>query len=634
MQSKTRVGFCDDIGGGTIHNCRFVNLTVTENMQAACKVKEQRRLSLCQTVIFVKCSTTSGVATFQFIYGQTKVERMRFVECHPNPTASSALIIANRTVSTRPNLPTWYTETADDNPVISNCWFEGAVDEGENEGDSVTDIWSTSNMFAIRWEGTANDRIRQTPDIVIDAEEGLDEEFCWMREKGCRTMSETINDRTSGKFKGHFPPRKLSLRILDLDLSSVDFSPHFNRTSRDLEIDLLFLTRRVGWSCGGRKNGIGQHCLDLRKQVHRMPHTGRRLCRTQRPSPGVPNSVVFRGGDLLPFRNFHFLWKCFSHPPSPTAQVQSCSVSVYARDLSHLSITSCRFENHTAAGRMGIVRLTGIYETNPAQATITECGKMGLGSNASSVEEVGGEGGEDSVMCGHPDRKCATLRHATTLCRATEGTENLISVIVGEGEHSEETITVGRMRIGVRGRWEKSETKLRSQDGTRLMTLGDGLLSRLLTIVLPSLSSSSPTISSSGTLSITSVSFMANENQPTLSTPIISIAAGSATLDSCDLPALLFSNKEAFITVASEGTLLFKSVNCDFNDASSDSLISSFGSVELVDYSLSNIDLASSLLRDSGDLSLRGCTFTSLLDSAHSEDSSHIVDATIGKDNL
>ncbi|KAK2946663.1 hypothetical protein BLNAU_18415 [Blattamonas nauphoetae] len=39
----------------------------------------------------------------------------------------------------------------------------------------------------------------------------------------------------------------------------------------------------------------------------------------------------------------------------------------------------------------------------------------------------------------------------------------------------------------------------------------------------------------------------------------------------------------------------------------------------------------SSLHRGSGDLSLGGCTFTCLLDPAHSEDSSHVVDVTIGE---
>ncbi|KAK2942315.1 hypothetical protein BLNAU_22780 [Blattamonas nauphoetae] len=86
----------------------------------------------------------------------------------------------------------------------------------------------------------------------------------------------------------------------------------------------------------------------------------------------------------------------------------------------------------------------------------------------------------------------------------------------------------------------------------------------------------------------------------------------SATLVSCDLRALLFSNNGAFRTVSLEGALLLKSLNCDFNDASSDSLVSSIGSVEFVDYSVSNTTPTSSVLRGSGDASLRGCTFTSL----------------------
>ncbi|KAK2940473.1 hypothetical protein BLNAU_24611 [Blattamonas nauphoetae] len=268
--------------------------------------------------------------------------------------------------------------------------------------------------------------------------------------------------------------------------------------------------------------------------------------------------------------------------------------------IARMSFQNCSFIN--CLGADAETAVIGIY----GEGAETKDG-IGFATLRVSKGEVGGEKeGEDSVMCGHPDRKCETLRHAATLCRATEGTEDMISVIVGEGEHSEETIAVGEMRIGVRGEdGKKSETKLRSQDGTRLMTLEMVFSLASLTFVLPSISSSSSTISSSGTLSITSVSFLANENQPTLSSPIILIAAGSATLDSCDLPALLFSNKEAFITVASEGTL------CPNHSAVTKMMLL--------------------LILYSGDLSLRGCTFTSLLDSAHSEDSSHVVDVTIGE---
>ncbi|KAK2943496.1 hypothetical protein BLNAU_21565 [Blattamonas nauphoetae] len=183
--------------------------------------------------------------------------------------------------------------------------------------------------------------------------------------------------------------------------------------------------------------------------------------------------------------------------------------------------------------------------------------KMDWVRNSSSVEGRGWRrGGFGDVWAS--DRKCLTLRHAATLCRATEGTEDMISVIVGEGN-------IQKRR------------------------------------------------SLSGTLSITSVSFFSNENQATLSSPIISIAAGSATLDSCDLHALLFSNKEASI------------------DVSSDSIVASSGSVELVDCSLSNIALTLSLLRGSGDLSLGGCTFTSLFRSVHTEDYSHVFDVTISE---
>ncbi|KAK2955577.1 hypothetical protein BLNAU_9435 [Blattamonas nauphoetae] len=895
MQSRTRVGFCvDDIGGGSIHNCRFVNLTVTENMQAGCKVEGANGdVSVSDCYFCEMFNYTSGVAAFQYVYGQTKVERLRFVECHANRANSyPALIIFGRTSTDRTNVPEWYAETPDDNPVVSDCWFEATDKETiadirmdvfpEMKQTSVTEIWSTSNPFSISWEGTAIDTIRQTPDIVIDDVEGLDEEFCWMREKGCRTMSETINDRTSGKFEGTFllasdshsdsgvvvgqrklvikPQSETKATISDegsslvlfsistgsLDLSTVDFSPHIESSlfvlSGDGELKVtdsvidgsslgeaelskpLFevkggrttltslillsmtssvglisatsgsdfslviskstfsaLTRRVGSGVvvEGRMGSTSSvsiseskftecHTLDEDYVEHNDP-----------ANPGAePNIVSTRGGSLAfvgPTVNAGTV-KISSSNFSDCSCANSSGASINVCHIARLSITSCRFENQFASGhrtqggavsgwdisdatvrvsffktchlsndskfahggaitfqgsqsqtdlcqfedcsasyaahaihiansdftnevtncvfdrcvgvgqgvihgssitttrflncsfigccdskadttivvgldgspphtleiskcyvipdfatnKKGVVRLTGSYETNPAQVIITECGflsasphllpstiqKDGIGFPTLRVSkgEVGGEKeGEDSVMCGHPDRKCLTLRHAATLCRATEGTEDMISVIVGEGEHSEETIAVGGMRIGVRGEdGKKSETKLRSQDGTRLMTLGDGLLS------LDSLHHRPP---------IDLVIIINHLEQWNALDHI----TGTATLDSCDLPALLFSNKEAFITVASEGTLLLKSLSCDQNDASSDSLVVSSGSVALVDCSLSNIALASSLLRESGDLSLSGCTFTCLLASTHSEDSSHVVDVTIGE---
>ncbi|KAK2941230.1 hypothetical protein BLNAU_23849 [Blattamonas nauphoetae] len=275
MQSLSRVGFCiQDLGGGTVHNCRFVNLTVTKEMQAGCKVEGANGdVSASDCYFSEMFNYTSGATSFQYIYGQTKVERMRFIECHPNLAAGgSALIVAARTNDIRPELPTWYAEIPNDNPVISDCWFEATEKASladlyvevfpEMKQTSVTEIWSTSNPFSISWEGTAINTIRQTPKIVIDEQAGVDEEFCWMRENGCRTMSETINDRTSGKFEGTFllvsdshsdsgvevGQRKLvmksqpetkatisdegssavlfSISTGSLDLSSVDFSPH------------------------------------------------------------------------------------------------------------------------------------------------------------------------------------------------------------------------------------------------------------------------------------------------------------------------------------------------------------------------------------------------------------------------
>ncbi|KAK2946576.1 hypothetical protein BLNAU_18489 [Blattamonas nauphoetae] len=859
MKVNTRAGFdISALGSGIVQGCRFDNLTVA-TMQSIGKFDGANGKALSLFSLFS--------------------EKWRFTE-------SSSLTVTNL--------------SPDDNPVVSDCWFE-ALDKDTVtdllvdafpglDHTSATNIWSASNPDSVLWGNTLAYSVRQTPDIVIDAVEGLDEEFCWMREKGCRTMSETINDRTSSKFEGTFllasdshsdsgvvvGQRKLvmkpqletkatisdegssavlfSISTGNLALSSVDFSPHIESSlfvlSGDGELKvtdsvidgsslgetelskplfkvkggtttltsliLLSMTSSVGliaatsgsdftlviskstFSALTRRVGSGVvvegrmgsastvsiseskftecHTLDEDYVEHDDP-----------TNPGAePNRVQTRGGSLVftgPSINAGTV-ELSSSNFSDCSCANSSGASINVHRITRLSITSCLFENQFASGyrtqgatvsgwhisdatvqasffkscrlsddsvlalggaitfqesqsqtdlcqfedcsasyaahaihlansdfsnevtncvfdrcvgegvrvihtsnvaitrflncsfigccdskadtttvvgvnglstqtleiskcyvvpdfsmnKKGVVRLTGIYETNPAQATITECGflsasphllpstiqKDGIGFATLRVSkgEVGGEKeGEDSVMCGHPDRKCLTLRHAATLCRATEGTEDMISVIVGEGEHSEETIAVGGMRIGVRGEdGKKRETMLRSQDGTRLMTLGDGLLSQLphhrhpidLVLIIKHLEQWN---------ALDHICVVLGEREP----------AGSATLDSCDLPALLFSNKEAFITVASEGTLLLKSLSCDFEDASSDSLISSSGSVELVDCSLSNIALASSLLRGSGALSLGGCTFTCLLDSAHSEDSSHVVDVTIGE---
>ncbi|KAK2941229.1 hypothetical protein BLNAU_23848 [Blattamonas nauphoetae] len=173
-------------------------------------------------------------------------------------------------------------------------------------------------------------------------------------------------------------------------------------------------------------------------------------------------------------------------------------------------------------------------------------------------------------------------------------------------EHSEETIAVGEMRIGVRGEdGKKSETKLRSQDGTRLMTLGDGLLSRLphlrppidLIIIINHLEQWN---------ALDHISVVLGEREPT--NTLLSHHLDRSWLGHSTLVIFLLSCSQ---TRKHSSLSHRKELFCSNHSAVTKMMLL--------------------LILYSGDLSLRGCTFTSLLDSAHSEDSSHVVDVTIGK---
>ncbi|KAK2940472.1 hypothetical protein BLNAU_24610 [Blattamonas nauphoetae] len=419
---SSRVGFCiQDLGGGTVHNCRFVNLTVTKEMQAGCKVEGANGdVSASDCYFSEMFNYTSGAYfPFKYIYGQTKVERMRFIECHPNLAAGgSALIVAARTNDIRPELPTWYAEIPNDNPVISDCWFEATEKASLADLPRSQKFGRLRTLFNFSWEGTAINTIRQTPKIVIDEQAGVDEEFCWMRENGCRTMSETINDRTSGKFEGTFllvsdshsdsgvevGQRKLvmksqpetkatisdegssavlfSISTGSLDLSSVDFSPHIESRgtttltsltlqsmtstvgliaatsgsdfSRDLEIDLLFLTRRVGvelwWKEEWDRPALSR---SPKASSQNATHWTKTTSSTTTQPTQVLNLMlsIIEGslafvGQTVNAGTVDILSTNFSD----CSCANSSGASINVRSLARLFITSCRFHNQFASG--------------------------------------------------------------------------------------------------------------------------------------------------------------------------------------------------------------------------------------------------------------------------------------------
>ncbi|KAK2948424.1 hypothetical protein BLNAU_16679 [Blattamonas nauphoetae] len=639
MQSLSRVGFCiQDLGGGTVHNCRFVNLTVTKEMQAGCKVEGANG----------DVSATNDI---------------------------------------RPELPTWYAEIPNDNPVISDCWFEATEKSladlyvevfPEMKQTSVTEIWSTSNPFSISWEGTAINTIRQTPKIVIDEQAGVDEEFCWMRmdvgqfEVGQRKLVMKSQPETKATISDEGSSAVLfSISTGSLDLSSVDFSPHIESSlfvlsgagelkvtdnvidgsslgeaelskplfelkggtttltsltpiddidsradrshfwlrllSRDLEIDLLFpdastvsISESEFTEC---------HTLDEDYVEHDDP-----------ANPGAePNVVNHRGGSLA------FVGQTvnagtvdiLSTNFSDCSCANSSGASINVRSLARLFITSCRFHNQFASGfraQGGAISGWIISDVSVVKSCFTTC-------QLSDHTQYGHGGaitfqGSDCVIdfCQFEDCSAPFAAHAIHISNSTissEVTNCVFDRCVGAGIRVIHTYVIARMSFQncsfINCLGADAETAVIGIYGEGAETVAFSKC-----YVLPDFSTNKK-----GVVRLTGI-FETNPEQATLIIVGFLCFSSSAPiddserwdwlarpLDSCDLPALLFSNKEAFITVASEGTL------CSNHSAVTKMMLL--------------------LILYSGDLSLRGCTFTSLLDSAHSEDSSHVVDVTIGE---
>ncbi|KAK2954862.1 hypothetical protein BLNAU_10192 [Blattamonas nauphoetae] len=212
MDSLSRAGFIiQHLGGGTVRDCLFDNLTV-QVAQSAMKVHGANGdVSISDCLCRSQHNYTSGVVAVQFIYGRMTVLRNKFVKCDAQGDGVPSLCLFARSGD---GFPSGFVELEEDNPIVSDCWFEAiALDRWADfathqfvnmQESQVTNHWSTSNPYSIDWIGEAINTIRQTPTIVVDAVSGNDKEFCWMEETGCRTIADAVNTRTANKFQGEF----------------------------------------------------------------------------------------------------------------------------------------------------------------------------------------------------------------------------------------------------------------------------------------------------------------------------------------------------------------------------------------------------------------------------------------------
>ncbi|KAK2956793.1 hypothetical protein BLNAU_8246 [Blattamonas nauphoetae] len=204
---------------------------------------------------------------------------------------------------------------------------------------------------------------------------------------------------------------------------------------------------------------------------------------------------------------------------------------------------------------------------------------------------VDGSAGLDEPFCWMPTKKCRSV--GRLVARLGSDFEGEILVAIGESVETGIVLdqTHNLVVTGVSG--TDSIIQLETSANSLLIVPSTSTLSLVnLKLSLPSSQSSSPVISSSGSLSITLVTFALSSQHTDLSASIFSVMSGTTSLTSC---------------------------NVDGNDKPIGSFISQIGGlIDVESSNFSNLKMKSSFVAGGGNMVMKGNSFSSLVDSTYS----------------
>ncbi|KAK2943752.1 hypothetical protein BLNAU_21322 [Blattamonas nauphoetae] len=220
----------------------------------------------------------------------------------------------------------------------------------------------------------------------------------------------------------------------------------------------------------------------------------------------------------------------------------------------------------------------------------------------------------DETMCGHPSRACKTVEFALELCPSVLSHSEFVLIEIGEGEHEEDHLVIEK-KIKLISSDVAKHALLKTKDttGSLLTVKQNGILvAESLSIVLTPVDSGKAAISSSGTLTLTSVTFVNPSSSPTISGHLVEIAEGSGTISKCVIPACRLSQGTSIIQIQSGTSVDLKDQEVDLTDSELATFLNIVGTASIASSSFSNITSLSSFITGSGSLTILDSTFLSI----------------------
>ncbi|KAK2955968.1 hypothetical protein BLNAU_9128 [Blattamonas nauphoetae] len=239
----------------------------------------------------------------------------------------------------------------------------------------------------------------------------------------------------------------------------------------------------------------------------------------------------------------------------------------------------------------------------------------------------------DETMCANPSHPCQTIAYALKLCPLILVQSEYTQISVGEGEHEEDPLVIEKKKIKLTSTDVSKLALLKTKDSTgSLLTVKQNsiLIVESFSIVLTLVDSGKATISSSGTLTLTSVTFVNPSSSPTISGHLVEIAEGSATISKCVFPACSLSQGTSVIQIQSGIHVDLKEQEVDLAHSELGTFINIVGTASIESSSFSNITSISSFITGSGSLTVLDSTFLSIKEKDSSSSSSHAIDIPVG----
>ncbi|KAK2955951.1 hypothetical protein BLNAU_9111 [Blattamonas nauphoetae] len=238
----------------------------------------------------------------------------------------------------------------------------------------------------------------------------------------------------------------------------------------------------------------------------------------------------------------------------------------------------------------------------------------------------------DEAMCAHPSRACKTVAYALKLCPTILVQSEYTQISVGEGEHEEDPLVIAK-KIKLTSTDVSKLALLKTKDSTgSLLTVKQSgiLVAESLSIVLTPIDSGKASISSSGTLTLTTITFVNPSSSPTISGHLVEIAEGSATISKCVFPSCSLNQGASIIQIQSGIHVDLKEQEVDLTHSELGTFLNIVGTASIESSSFSNITSISSFITGSGSLTILDSTFLSIKEKDSSSPPSHAIDIPVG----